>query len=76
MGHPASLPCARVVNVGALRLLWSHANRAKEALKQVLPDSLRDGSFSNDLKSDPTTKKWLTSLLTSLSATGEAGATT
>ena len=37
--------------------------RAREALRQCLPDALRDSTFSNALKDDPTTKRWLTQLL-------------
>lgn len=37
--------------------------RAREALRQCLPDALRDNTFSNALKDDPTTKRWLTQLL-------------
>ena len=35
----------------------------------MLPESLKDGTFANDLKSDPATKKWLTSLLALLAPT-------
>ena len=37
--------------------------RAREALRQCLPDDIRDQTFSNALKDDPTTKRWLTQLL-------------
>ena len=37
--------------------------RAREALRQCLPDALRDATFSNCLKDDVTTKRWLTQLL-------------
>jgi len=37
--------------------------RAREALRQCLPDSLRDQSFSNALKDDVTVKRWLSQLL-------------
>ena len=37
--------------------------RAREALRQGLPDALRDATFSSCLKDDVTTKRWLTQLL-------------
>lgn len=41
--------------------------RAKDALRQCLPEPLRDGTFSTVLKDDPTTKRWLAQLLLNLS---------
>jgi len=41
--------------------------RARDALRQCLPDPLRDGTFSNVLKDDPTTKRCLGQLLINLS---------
>merc|ERR1711998_544081 len=37
--------------------------RAREALRQCLPECLRDATFSACLKDDVTTKRWLTQLL-------------
>jgi len=37
--------------------------RAKEALRQCLPEALRDRTFDNVLKDDVHTKRWLTNLL-------------
>jgi len=37
--------------------------RAREALKQCLPDLLRDPSFTACLKDDMTTRRWLAQLL-------------
>lgn len=41
--------------------------RAREALRQCLPDPLRDGTFSMILKDDVTTKRCLATLLMNLS---------
>ena len=40
--------------------------RAKEALKLCLPDELKNNTFSNYLKDDPSTKKWLIQLIKNL----------
>jgi CCR4-NOT transcription complex subunit 9 len=37
--------------------------KSREALRQCLPDPLRDGTFQNVLKDDQTTKRWLGQLL-------------
>ena len=42
--------------------------RAREALRQCLPTTLRDNSFMQCLKDDLTTKKWLTTLLHNIGA--------
>ncbi|KAI9015900.1 cell differentiation family, Rcd1-like-domain-containing protein [Hyaloraphidium curvatum] len=44
--------------------------RAREALRQCLPDPLRDGTFAGPLKDDVTTKRCLATLLVNL---GEGG---
>lgn len=36
--------------------------RARQALKECLPQSLRDGTFSELAKSDPSSRKWLSQL--------------
>mmetsp|Transcript_22453 Transcript_22453/g.27944 ORF Transcript_22453/g.27944 Transcript_22453/m.27944 type:complete len:138 (+) Transcript_22453:756-1169(+) len=46
--------------------------RAREALRQCLPDPLRDNSFAHNIKDDLTVKRWLNSLLYNI---GTAGAT-
>lgn len=40
--------------------------RAREALRQCLPEQLKDSTFATILKEDSTTKKWLVQLLTNL----------
>lgn len=40
--------------------------RAREALRQCLPDALRDNSFSNALKDDVSVKRWLSQLLVNI----------
>ncbi|KAJ1454807.1 hypothetical protein M885DRAFT_521047 [Pelagophyceae sp. CCMP2097] len=47
--------------------------RAREALRQCLPDSLRDSSFSHNIKDDLTVKRWLSSLLFNISDGGADG---
>ena len=37
--------------------------RARDALRQCLPDPLRDNTFTNTLKDDPTARRWMTQLL-------------
>eukprot|EP00635_Sarcinochrysidales_sp_CCMP3193_P001361 CAMPEP_0118888828 /NCGR_PEP_ID=MMETSP1166-20130328/39_1 /TAXON_ID=1104430 /ORGANISM="Chrysoreinhardia sp, Strain CCMP3193" /LENGTH=291 /DNA_ID=CAMNT_0006827401 /DNA_START=252 /DNA_END=1124 /DNA_ORIENTATION=- len=37
--------------------------RAREALRQCLPEALRDNSFAHNVKDDLTVKRWLNSLL-------------
>lgn len=48
--------------------------RAREALRQCLPDSLRDSTFMNDTKTDVTTKRWLTALVSVLYSENPAAA--
>lgn len=40
--------------------------RAREALRQCLPDQLKDTTFGNCLKDDPSTKRWLNQLMKNL----------
>lgn len=40
--------------------------RAREALRQCLPDQLKDNTFANCLKEDKSTKHWLSQLLKNL----------
>ena len=37
--------------------------RAREALRQCVPDALKDGSFTGALKDDTTTTRWLAQLI-------------
>ena len=46
--------------------------RAREALRQCLPEQLKDNTFAVTLKDDSTTKKWLSQLLQNLSQGIEA----
>ncbi|XP_035226125.1 CCR4-NOT transcription complex subunit 9-like isoform X1 [Stegodyphus dumicola] len=43
--------------------------RAREALRQCLPDQLKDNTFANCLKEDKSTKHWLSQLLKNLETT-------
>ncbi|CAM9561987.1 unnamed protein product [Choristocarpus tenellus] len=43
--------------------------RAREALRQCLPDALRDNTFTNVLKDDVSVKRWLTQLLFNITDT-------
>lgn len=52
----AGLPCWLVC-------LWC---RAREALRQCLPDQLKDTTFAQVLKDDTTTKRWLAQLVKNL----------
>jgi len=42
--------------------------RAREALRQCLPEQLRDTTFTASLQHDPTTRRWLAQLLMNLSS--------
>lgn len=44
-------------------LRLSDNSRARDALRQALPSSLRDDTFGNALRDDMTVKKWLSQLL-------------
>lgn len=47
-------------------------NRAREALRQCLPDLLRNPGFTGCLKSDDTTRRWLAQLLVNVGFTDSA----
>ncbi|KAF1323180.1 Cell differentiation protein rcd1, partial [Globisporangium splendens] len=47
--------------------------RAKEALRQCLPDALRNHTFDEALKDDVTTSRWLAQLLYNIGTTTEGG---
>jgi CCR4-NOT transcription complex subunit 9 len=49
--------------------------RSREALRQCLPDPLRDGTFATVLKDDQTTKRWLGQLLITLAEPPVGGPT-
>eukprot|EP01018_Ginkgo_biloba_P020071 Gb_02183 [translate_table: standard] len=51
-------------------LRLSENQRACEALKNCLPDILRDATFSTCLREDPTTRRWLTQLIVNVSNGG------
>lgn len=44
--------------------------RAREALRQCLPDQLRDGTFNNCLQEDKSTNHWLSQLMKNLDTPG------
>jgi hypothetical protein len=47
-------------------LLHMSVCRAREALRQCLPDQLRDATFANCLQDDKSTKHWLSQFLKNL----------
>lgn len=53
--------CISVINSVSLCL-----SRAREALRQCLPDQLKDTTFAQVLKDDTTTKRWLAQLVKNL----------
>lgn len=48
--------------------------RAREALRQCLPDLLRNPQFTACLKDDVTTRRWLAQLLVNVGHVGDAAA--
>lgn len=63
----AKEPSARLLkHVVRCYLRLSDNARAREALRQCLPDQLRDATFANCLQDDKSTKHWLTQLLKNL----------
>ncbi|KAG8461594.1 hypothetical protein KFE25_001198 [Diacronema lutheri] len=63
----AEQPSARLLkHIVRCYLRLSENPRAREALRQCLPDSLRDATFSTALKDDVSTKRWLSQLLYNL----------
>ncbi|KAM8720053.1 hypothetical protein ACLKA7_006153 [Drosophila subpalustris] len=65
-------PCARLLkHVVRCYLRLSDNTRARKALGQCLPDQLRDGTFTQCLQDDKSTKQWLQMLIKNL----ELGAT-
>lgn len=63
----AKEPSARLLkHVVRCYLRLSDNPRAREALRQCLPDQLRDGTFNNCLQEDKSTNHWLSQLLNNL----------
>lgn len=50
--------------------LFCMLHRAREALRQCLPDQLKDNTFSSCMKDDNATKRWLMQLQQNLEAPG------
>lgn len=60
-------PSARLLkHVVRCYLRLSDNPRAREALRQCLPDQLKDTTFAQVLKDDTTTKRWLAQLVKNL----------
>lgn len=67
----AKEPSARLLkHVVRCYLRLSDNPRAREALRQCLPDQLRDTTFNSCLAEDKSTKHWLTQLLKNLDTPG------
>jgi CCR4-NOT transcription complex subunit 9 len=63
----AKEPSARLLkHVVRCYLRLSDNPRAREALRQCLPDQLKDQTFANVLKEDGSTKRWHSQLLKNL----------
>ena len=60
---------SRMVRFHCIYILF----RAREALRQCLPEQLKDSTFAVSLKDDSTTKKWLSQLLQNLGLEAQAG---
>lgn len=64
----AEVPSVRLLkHIIRCYLRLSDNNRAKEALRQCIPDPLKNGTFTEILKDDATTSRWLAQLLSNLS---------
>ncbi|KAK3108712.1 hypothetical protein FSP39_014018 [Pinctada imbricata] len=67
--HLSKEPSGRLLkHVVRCYLRLSDNPRAREALRQCLPDQLKDNTFSNCLKDDNSTKRWLLQLQQNLEA--------
>ena len=76
VGALVETPSARLLkHIVRCFLRLSDNPRAREALRQCLPDALRDATFSACLKDDVTTKRWLTQLLFNISTGSSEGTT-
>ena len=74
VGTLVEQPSARLLkHIVRCFLRLSDNVRAREALRQCLPDTLRDATFAPSLKDDLTTKRWLTQLLFNITAEQPAG---
>jgi CCR4-NOT transcription complex subunit 9 len=63
----ANAPSVRLLkHIVRCYLRLSDNTRAREALKQSLPETLRDNTFTNILNTDPPTKRWLSQLLNAI----------
>lgn len=69
--HLSKEPSARLLkHVVRCYLRLSDNPRAREALRQCLPDQLKDSTFTSCLKDDASTKRWLLQLQQNLEAPG------
>jgi len=69
----AKEPSARLLkHVVRCYLRLSDNPRAREALRQCLPDQLKDNTFSECLAEDKSTKHWLAQLLKNLETAAPA----
>ncbi|XP_058515673.1 LOW QUALITY PROTEIN: CCR4-NOT transcription complex subunit 9-like, partial [Ochotona princeps] len=67
----AEHPSARLLkHVVRCYLRLADNNRAREALRQCLPDALKDGTFASTLQAEPMTRKWLVQLLHAVASVG------
>jgi len=65
----ASIPSIRLLkHVIRCYLRLSDNTRAREALRQCLPEALKDQTFTQCLRDDSMTKRWLTTLISNLMA--------
>jgi hypothetical protein len=48
------------------------SDRAREALRQCLPDALKDQSFANLLRTEDAVQRWLAHLIKNITETGPA----
>jgi len=71
----AKEPSSRLLkHVVRCYLRLSDNSRAREALRQCLPDQLKDNTFGKCLKDDKSTKYWLSQLLKNVEASPPASA--
>lgn len=71
----ATPPPASTAATPPPRLVWCSDNpRAREALRQCLPDLLRNPQFTACLKDDVTTRRWLAQLLVNVGHLQDAAA--
>jgi CCR4-NOT transcription complex subunit 9 len=75
--NPRCVTVARAQSLGRLTFCIGDCDascRAKEALRQCLPDPLRSHTFDDALKDDPTTARWLAQLMYNINASDAASA--